>query len=296
MKHGQASRTAEYVALFRAIESARGERRRLFHDPYAPLFLRPKMRRLLSLVQLPVIGPAIISYSDNKWPGVRSAAVGRTCYIDEKLRAALAAGIDQVVILGAGYDCRAYRIAELSKCHVFEVDHPATLARKRDTLLRALSAIPPHVRQVATDFNDRSFAREMVDAGFDPSRRTFFLWEGVSGYLTAEAVDATLRWIASNAGGGELVFTYLHKALFTDPDSFGDLRHVRAILKDSDEPWVFGIHPIETPSYLAARGFVLLEDLGAREFRARYLRDWPGALHGYEFYRIAHARISERNG
>jgi methyltransferase (TIGR00027 family) len=291
MKRGQASRTAEYVALFRAIESSRGARR-LFHDPYAHLFLRPKMRRLLWLTGVPVVGKAILSYSDNTWPGVRSAAVARTCYIDEKLRAALASGIDQCVILGAGYDCRAYRMAELSACRVFEVDHPDTLAHKRDTLLRELSAIPPHVRQVATDFNEQSFAQEMRDAGFDPSRRTFFIWEGVTGYLTAEAVDATLRWIASSAENSELVFTYLHNGLITDPESFGGLRHVRAALKDSNEPWVFGIDPAETPSYLAARGFALLEDLGAREFRVRYLRNWPGALHGYEFYRIAHARVA----
>ncbi len=291
MKQGQASRTAAYVALFRAIESSRGDARRLFHDPFAHLFLEPDMQRMWKISRAPFVGNVLLKYSDRKWPGVRSAAVARTCYIDAALRAVLKAGIEQVVILGAGYDCRAYRIAELAQCRVFEVDHPATLARKRDTLLRELPAIPAHVRQVVTDFNERSFAMEMIDAGYDPAHRTFFIWEGVTGYLKAEAVDATLRWIASSARDGELVFTYLHKGLFTNPESFGDLRHVQSVLKNSNEPWVFGIDPAEACGYLAARGLELLEDLGADEFRARYLSGWPGGLRGYAFYRVALARI-----
>ena len=234
----------------------------------------------------PAIGSAILSYSIR--PGVRSAAIaGRT-----STRACAASHRVSVnVILGAGYDCRAYRVAELSACRVFEVTIPT---RSRTNATRCCELpIPPHVRQVATDFNKQSFAREMRDAGFDPSRRTFFIWEGVAGYLTADAVDATLRWIASSAENSELVFTYLHKDLFTDPESFGGLRHVRAVLKDSNEPWVFGIDPADIASYLAARGFALIEDLGAGEFRARYLRCWPGALHGFEFYRIAHARVAD---
>lgn len=290
MKPGQASRTAEYVALFRAIESARPASSRLFHDEFAHLFLGPRMRRLFRMSQLPILGPAVLRYYDSR-AGARSAAVARTCYIDDTLQSALKTGIQQVVILGAGYDCRAYRMAELSTCRVFEVDHPATLSRKRETLSLALGRIPDHVQQVATDFNEESFHGEMIAAGFDPAQRTFVIWEGVTGYLTAAAVDTTLRWIAAAARCGELVFTYLHRNVLERPDAFGDLARIKRILDDSNEPWTFGFDPGELPAYLSARGFDLLEDLGADQFRARYLRDWPGSLRGYAFYRIAHARV-----
>jgi methyltransferase (TIGR00027 family) len=110
MKPGEASRTAEFNALFRAIESSHRPRsERLFEDPLASGFLF-RLRHVYLLSRLPLIGRMVPSYIDWKWPGVRPAHLGRTCWIDDQLEAAVAEGVNQVVILGAGYDCRAYRL------------------------------------------------------------------------------------------------------------------------------------------------------------------------------------------
>jgi methyltransferase (TIGR00027 family) len=93
--------------------------------------------------------------------------------------------VDQVVILGAGFDCRANRLRELEGIRVFEVDHPSTLATKVEVLRGALGKIPEAVRFVKIDFNREKLQEVLARAGFEASRRTVFLWEGVSNYLTA---------------------------------------------------------------------------------------------------------------
>lgn len=293
MRRGQSSRTAEYMALFRAIESARPPGRRLFHDPYAKHFLRPRLRLLVGLNRIPLIGSAIRRYADDRWPGVRSSGVGRTCFIDERLRAALDQGVDQIVILGAGFDCRALRTAGIEKHIVFEVDHPDTSAMKRRRLKR-FAPSPRHVRYVATDFNEQQLARDLIAAGYENTATTFFIWEGVTNYLSEDAVNGTFRWISTAAAGSEVVFTYIHKDCIDKPESFEGTDNIRETLDRAGEPWTFGIHPDELTAFLNARGFELIQDLGANDYRARYLINWPGSQHGYEFYRIAHARVRKQ--
>jgi methyltransferase (TIGR00027 family) len=118
MQSGQASWTAEVMALFRALESARPAADRLFEDPFAPLFLRPSLRSVLRLSQRPAARRLILRFLDSRWPGARSSGVARTRLIDDWLRAALADGAAQVVILGAGFDCRAYRLPEVRRARV----------------------------------------------------------------------------------------------------------------------------------------------------------------------------------
>lgn len=291
MHRGQASRTAEFMAFFRAVESARPAKQRLFHDPYAFLFLRPALRFLLGVSRLPIAGRLLLQLLDSRWPGARSSGVARTAAIDETLRTALRDRVDQVVILGAGFDCRAYRIAGIEATRVFEVDHPDTLARKRACLRRVFPTEPAHVRFVGTDFNQQLLTRLLADAGFAGSRRTFFLWEGVSNYLTDAAVDALLRWLGMAAPGSFFVFTYVHRRVLEAPDTFPGTKRLFQTLQQSHEPWTFGFDPAEVPHYLAARGLELISDEGAADYRARYLRDWPGSIQGYEFYRLVVARV-----
>ena len=121
--------------------------------------------------------PGII---DRRVPGARSSAVARTRFIDDAIAARLGEQTEQLVILGAGFDSRAYRLPGLRGITVFEVDHPDTLATKRRALERALRALPKHVHFVPTDFNQRELATVMAEAGYRESLRTFFVWEGVT--------------------------------------------------------------------------------------------------------------------
>lgn len=129
------SHTAALVCLYRAIESRRPPATRLFDDPFAPRFLGWRFRTALHLARLPVLGAAMPwSLVDGHWSGPRGTVSVRTRYIDDCLGEALRRGVKQVVILGAGFDCRAHRIPEIAQSRVFETDHPATQEVKKRRL------------------------------------------------------------------------------------------------------------------------------------------------------------------
>ncbi len=293
MKPGEASATAEFNALFRAIESARRPRRkRLFEDPLAPCFLGPRAQKFLRLSRVPLLGHLVPWYIDKKWPGVRPSALGRTCWIDDQLRDSLRNGIKQVVILGAGYDCRAYRIPGMDQTRTFELDHPSTLAVKRKHLTTQLGALPAHVTFVPIDFDVQDLSMELKAAGFDQTVPTYFLWEGVMHYLTAEAVDATLRAISAlTIPGSRLVFTYIHRGLIDGTVQFGNLKEIPATLQDAGETWRFGLYPEKLAGYLGERGFALVVDVGSLEYRARYMGPSGCHIKGFDFYRAAMAEV-----
>src|SRR5215470_14439090 len=295
MKPGEPSRTAEHMALFRALESSR-PKDRLFDDPFAELFLRPPFRFLLLLSRIRPLS-ALVDYSiDIAGPGARSSAIARTRFIDDAVRAALADGVQQLVILGAGFDCRAYRMPGMERIRVFEVDHPVTLAEKRRRLGMVLPLAPRHVRFVETDFNQHQLATAMAESGYDAGSRTCFLWEGVTNYLTDSAIDSGFRWFATTTPGSMVIFTYVDRKVLTEPETFygapGHLRRFQRI----GEPWTFGFDPAELGAYLGMRGLRLVEDVGAVEYRARYWGKRTHGLRGYEFYRVAVARVSGREG
>jgi methyltransferase (TIGR00027 family) len=220
MQRREASRTAEYMALFRALEFAQPAERRLFEDRFARAFLRPRLRFVVGLARLPLMGRSVPALIDHRWPGARTSGVARTRFIDEVVEATLGVGTEQVVLLGAGFDARAYRIAAMAKATVFEVDHPATSTAKRRLVGAALGAVPRHVHFVTLDFNTEPLPNTMSAAGFDPTRRTLFVWEGVTNYLVEEAVEVTLRWCASAAGGSAVVFTYVDRHVLDAPEAF----------------------------------------------------------------------------
>jgi methyltransferase (TIGR00027 family) len=115
MKEGRASRTAEYMALFRALEATRSAGRRVFEDRFAAAFLSPQLRLVVGLSRVPGVGALVRAYIDRRWPGARTSAVARTRFIDDAAKEALGSGIEQVIILGAGFDARAYRIAAMAR-------------------------------------------------------------------------------------------------------------------------------------------------------------------------------------
>jgi len=294
MREGRASRTAEQNALFRALETSLPARRRLFEDPLARAFLGPPYALAARLAMLPGPRRLLPWYIDRRWPGVRTSVVARTRLIDDAIAAALAEGTEQLVILGAGFDSRAVRLPGLRALAVFEVDHPDTQAAKRRALARALPAAPEHVRFVASDFREEHLSSAMAAAGFRETARSFLLWEGVTNYLTEDAVDATLRWCARASVGSRVLFTYVHRDVLTQPERFVGTGALFAALERAGERFTWGMDPRDLPGFLAARGFVLESDVGAAEYRARYFGDAARAMHGHEFYRLAQARVASR--
>ncbi|MBI5505927.1 MAG: SAM-dependent methyltransferase [Deltaproteobacteria bacterium] len=288
----RASRTAQFMALFRALESCRPATQRLFCDPYATLFLPPSLRLAVWVASLPLVGALVPWFIDRRWPGARSSGAARTRLIDDEVGAALRRGIAQVVLLGAGFDARAHRLPGIERARVFEVDRSATMGAKLAALRSRMERLPDHVVPVEVDFERNDLQQALAAAGFRREVPAMVVWEGVTNYLTAEAVDATLRAIAElTARGSRLLFTYVHRGVLDGSTSFDQTRRLSATLRRVGEPWRFGLDPAEVGAYLAARGFELLADQGAREYRARYFGE-PGQ--GYEFYRAALAERDHR--
>ncbi len=249
------------------------------------------MRTVAWLSGLPFFGTLISWFIDQRWPGAQSSGIARTRFIDEALLRTLQADIKQVVILGAGFDCRAYRTPGIEHARIYEVDRPDTLAAKRENLKRMLGILPEHVIFVEIDFNAQQLKDALLASGFDPARPAFFIWEGVTNYLTEEAVNTTLQFISSTAVGSQLVFTYIHQGVLDNADGFEGTRNLIRLLQAEDEPWTFGLYPAQVASYLEVRGLQLLEDAGSVEYRARYMGPRGKHMHGYEFYRIARACV-----
>lgn len=287
------SRTAEQVALFRALESAR-HRDRVFADPFAVKFLPGRYRLLARAARVPAIGRRLERYLDEHWPaGPRGSAVARTRLIDDLVLEALADGARQVVLLGAGYDSRAYRLPAMAAVRVFEVDHPATQATKQ-RLLRA--AVHPdrrgHVRLVPADLTTDDLGAALRAAGFEVLDRTVVVWEGVTNYLTAAAVDTTIRRLAAITGSGSrLIFTYVDRRALDGTGGFAGVEEWHTAVRAGGEPWTFGFVPAELPGYLAERGLALVLDQSAREAADRYLRPLGRHDPAASFYRIAAAEI-----
>jgi methyltransferase (TIGR00027 family) len=291
MTANQASHTAEYMAFFRALESARPSGRRLFTDPFAIHFLRPSLRRAVWLSRVPGLGVLVARYADLRLPGGRTSGIARTRLIDDALCQALRDGIAQVVILGAGFDCRAYRLPSVRSATIFEVDHPATLAVKLAHLRGALPELPQNVRFVEMDFNRQSLPEALQGARLDPSLPAVFLWEGVTNYLTADAVDAVLRFVARGAPGSRLIFTYVHSGALDGSALFEDAADLRRKVARLGEPWTFGLDPKHLPTYLCERGLQLERDTGARGYRLQYFGPDAERMKGYDFYHVAIASV-----
>ncbi len=279
------------MALFRVLESFRPLDTRLFEDRFALEFLRPSLRIVAHLSCMPLFGVLVPWLIEQRWPGARTSGIARTRLIDDALMNALQDEIKQVVILGAGFDCRAYRIPGIESTRVYEVDHPGTLTAKREHLRRVLNDLPQHVVFSEIDFNKQHLRDILAASGFDAACRTFFIWEGVTNYLSERAVDTTLRFISTTAVGSQLVFTYVHKGVLDNCAEFKGTRNLMRLLRKEDEPWTFGLYPAELPSYLEARGFELIDDIGSVAYRARYMKPDGRHMKGYEFYRIALVRV-----
>src|SRR5262245_57142469 len=196
--------TAQTVALLRALETAWPRPARLFEDPLARDFLDGPLRAVANLAAVPVAGRIIPPLYDLIWPGPRPSAVARTRLIDDTLEDALADGTTQLVFLGAGFDSRAWRLPGIGQALVIEVDRADT-QRTKIAALRRMRRPVDHVRFVPVDFEHDDLAEAVRNAGLTADRPAVFVWEGVTNYLTAEAVDRTLRVVHSLSGPDSLL-------------------------------------------------------------------------------------------
>jgi len=230
---------------------------------------------------------------EKRGPGVYYFHQARTHYFDALWSAALDAYTTQFALLGAGFDTRAYRFKSRlqDRARVFEVDHPLTSAEKRKRLARIGHGRNAHVTYVPVDFDHERMPDRLREAGFDPAQRTFFLWEGVSVYLTAAAVDEVLAFVGSAAKGSSIAFDYmLEESLHSPTDA---TRKQLDVAAKAGEPYRFGVGEGGVARLVERHGLRLLEDLDAPALEQRFLTGADGKLWGHPApsLRLAHAAV-----
>lgn len=270
MSRNPAAGTAFGPMVLSAVEQCEPPGRRLVDDDLAAPFLPLPLQAVVAATRWTPVRRAVIGASERYGPGLWANIACRKRYIDDNLTAALG-DVDAVVVLGAGLDSRAYRLARRSDVPVFEVDLPINIARKHNIVAKVLGAPPPSVHLVPVDFERDDLLSALAGSGYHAGSRTFFVWEGVTQYLTESAVRATFDQLSSVAAGSRIDFTYVRSDFLSGAALYGaDTLHRKFVRKR--EIWKFGMHPEDVAAFLAGYGWRLREQLGPDEIRDRYIR------------------------
>jgi methyltransferase (TIGR00027 family) len=174
------------------------------------------------------------------------------------------------------------------------VDHPVTQAKKKAVIMRRLSAIPAHVTFVPVDFTRDSLDTVMPRSGYRRDAVTLFICEGVTHYLSLEAVDTIFRHVVQNAqAGSQIVFTYIHRGLLDGSVRFAGGDDTLSTVRRVGARYTFGFDPAALPRHLSALGLEMIEDVGAHEYRERFLQPLGRASEPLaEFQRAAVAQVT----
>ena len=263
MRDGRPSRTADRVALRRAAHQLL-DRPLVFEDPLAISLLGAEQ------------AAALRADPRASQPGpyarfLRAFLVVRSRLAEDLLAGYVARGLAQYVVLGAGLDTFAHRNTNAA-LRVFEVDHPATQALKRERLADAGLATPSTLTFVPVDFARDPLGDALEAAGLDPARPAFFSWLGVVPYLELPAIRATFATVAlATRAGGALVFDYGIKASRLPLHQRLVVQAFAARVAAAGEPWLSAFVPEEIEAELRAAGFESVEDWSPERLRARYL-------------------------
>jgi methyltransferase (TIGR00027 family) len=264
VQSGTPSRTAHAAAAHRAAHQLL-EQGRIFSDPLAVRILGEDPDTVAREATDHTSGRAM-----------RTFIAARTRFAEDALAAAIEQGVRQLVVLGAGLDTYAYRNSHASRIHIFEVDHPATQAWKRERLAAAEIPIPPMLTFAPIDFERQTLPGGLAVAGFDPTQQTFFTWLGVVPYLTEDAIWSTLAFVASLPNGAHVVFDYSDPPHTLSPAAreYHDRRAAR--VESLGESWVSYFEADTLRPKLLALGFTEVEDLAPPQIAARYFANAPG--------------------
>jgi methyltransferase (TIGR00027 family) len=259
------SRTAWGAAVHRAAHQVL-EQGRIFSDPLALRVLGEDAESIVREAER----------RTSKRP-MRMFIAVRTRFAEDALAAAVAHGVTQLAVLGAGLDTFAYRSPFGDRLRVFEVDHPATQAWKRELLEQAGIAAPSSLTFAPIDLERQSLAAGLASVGFDPGRQTFFTWLGVVPYLTADAVWSTLAYIGALPGGAHLVFDYSDPPETLAPDARARHDKVAERVEAAGEAFRSYFEADGLHAGMRSLGFCEIEDLGPLQITARWFPDSTSA-------------------
>lgn len=280
---GQPSQTAMTAAAARAAHLLVDAEPRIFADTLAALLLGDLAETFIGYHR---------QYGDHPLlAGTRAQATCRSRFTEDQLALAAARGTGQYVILGAGLDSFACRSELAGRLRVFEVDHPATQQRKRALLAAAGLAEPPTLTWVPVDFEKDELIASLTAAGLDPAAPAFVSWLGVTMYLTAAAIGATLASLSRLAPGSELVTDYMLTADLRDADG---VAYAGLVMPDSErrgEPWLSFFTPEQMTGLLTRHGFTAVRDVRQRDSISAALWERTDLLRPIELSRLCHATV-----
>jgi len=289
--------TAQGVAKQRLIETIAGPEKSVINDPYADKF---------------VIGSGVIKLMGhrlNVWltsklaPGFHEHLISRTRFIDDLIEKSAKEGIEQYVILGAGYDSRANRLNLPPSLKIFEVDQPEVSDIKLSKLPKDLPNLE-NITYVNVDFSYQSLSEQLLTAGFDQTKSTIFTLEGVSQYITKEAVSSTIQELSLITKDARSIFfmSYVDELLKKDPAAcFGkgypnpskkaDL--IQTLSAKVGEPWISFYRDEEVESILAENGYAIKENVTLEDLNSLYFSPVGRVLPENQIFKLEHFIVAE---
>ena len=217
-------------------------------------------------------------------PGLNEYMIARTAYFDHLFVEALNEQVPQIVLLGAGYDTRAYRFTEMNRgTKIFELDIEPTQNRKKQCLKKARIDIPATVTFVPIDFNQESLRDVLGNVGYDNHEHTLFLWEGVSYYLDAGSVDATLEYFSNySQDDSAIAFDYTASISEDTVEEIYGVKEFAQIMKEhhADEELMFSIDEDELESFFEQRGLKIVDHMDNVAIERKFLQRENGSLLG----------------
>lgn len=260
------SATAELVASHRAAESFKPVNERICYDPYAIHFLSPET---LEILKDPIKMRAITEQVGPIGQEMSTSLRVRVRYFDDFIKKLVSEGLEQLIILGAGYDTRAYRIEGLENVKVFEVDHTATQRFKVEKIKEIFGSLPDHVVYVPIDLEKRTLSQSLSDKGYNSSKKTLFVMEGLIQYLTPKSVDEIFSFIARNSGKeSTIIFDYHDESVVNGTSEVGKM--IKNFVEQVGEHLKFGINQEKIEEFLSDRGFSNITNVTSEDYKKKY--------------------------
>jgi len=290
----RASKTAMFAAIHRYLSLFEANPNFSSKDTLSELFIPRLIKFLLGFAWF---RSHVRQKLQRKVPGTYPYVIARAKCFDEQFVRALQNRVPQIVILGAGYDTRAIRYQSQNLAsRVFELDTGILQSRKRAIFERNGVAIPDHLSFCPITFGKHSIADVLTQVGYDSTKTTLFLWEGVTYYLTESAVLDTFAAIKKGAApGSELLFDYFYKSIVDGRDYYYGAKEIVASVKKTGEPFLFGIEPGSLEQFLSALGFSVVAHYSPEALEQHYLSSHGETLGKvYGFAECIHARLNRQ--
>jgi|AGTN01.1.fsa_nt_gi methyltransferase, putative, TIGR00027 family len=271
------SGTASFMCLFRAISAIDDREFYRGEDDMAIVFIPGKV---MPIMKIKLLGRLFIRLFTA--PGMYEYVIARTRCFDDRFRQALTEGFDQVVIFGAGFDTRAIRFGQLNQeTKVFELDAPITQENKVRLLNEKKVPLPEHLVFVPINFNTQSLEDRLIEAGFRKGVKTLFLLEGVTMYLTDDAVNDTFGFISGNSGPGSMVtFDHIYASVLRKENRYyGEKGMVKSVSRIG-EGFTFGIEEGKASDFASKHGLSLIDQCSSGDMERKYFTTPDGQLRG----------------